>query len=247
MRNLTVNGERLWASLMELAQIGATAEGRGVPARRERSRRRGAAALHPLVRGGRLHRHGRPDRQHLRAPARPQPGAAAGHDRQPSRHPADRRQVRRRLRRDGRARGGAHASTISATRPRRRSRSSPGPTRRARASRRRWSARACSPACSSSTTAWRRRDNMHRRDARRRTRAHRLCRPGAGRRPPGRRLFRGAYRAGADPRSRRASRSASSPARRASAGTRSPSPARRRMPGRRRCRGGATRWSARRG
>src|SRR6266581_2602257 len=27
MRNLTVNGERLWASLMELAQIGATLTG----------------------------------------------------------------------------------------------------------------------------------------------------------------------------------------------------------------------------
>ena len=27
MRNLTVNGERLWASLMELARIGATAKG----------------------------------------------------------------------------------------------------------------------------------------------------------------------------------------------------------------------------
>jgi N-carbamoyl-L-amino-acid hydrolase len=27
MRNLTVNGERLWASLMELAQIGATDKG----------------------------------------------------------------------------------------------------------------------------------------------------------------------------------------------------------------------------
>ena len=27
MRNLQVNGERLWASLMELAQIGATAKG----------------------------------------------------------------------------------------------------------------------------------------------------------------------------------------------------------------------------
>ncbi len=45
----------------------------------------------------------------------------------------------------------------------------------------------------------------------------------------------------------RTSRSASSPARKGSAGTRSPSPARRRMPGRRRCRGGATRWSAPRG
>ncbi len=27
MRNLTVNGERLWASLMALAQIGATEKG----------------------------------------------------------------------------------------------------------------------------------------------------------------------------------------------------------------------------
>src|SRR5437764_15071071 len=27
MRNLTINGERLWASLMELARIGATAKG----------------------------------------------------------------------------------------------------------------------------------------------------------------------------------------------------------------------------
>jgi beta-ureidopropionase / N-carbamoyl-L-amino-acid hydrolase len=27
MRNLQVNGERLWASLMELAQIGATPKG----------------------------------------------------------------------------------------------------------------------------------------------------------------------------------------------------------------------------
>ena len=49
-------------------------------------------------------------------------------------------------------------------------------------------------------------------------------------------LFRGAYRAGPDPRGRAARRSASSPARRASAGTRSPSPGRRRMPARRRCR-----------
>lgn len=28
MRNLQVNGERLWASLMELAKIGATEKGR---------------------------------------------------------------------------------------------------------------------------------------------------------------------------------------------------------------------------
>ena len=57
-------------------------------------------------------------------------------------------------------------------------------------------------------------------------------------------LFRGAYRAGADPRGRRARPSAWCRARRASAGTTSPSPARRRMPARRRCRAGRTRWSA---
>ena len=42
-------------------------------------------------------------------------------------------------------------------------------------------------------------------------------------------------------------RSASSPVPRVSAGTKSPSPVRRRMPGRPRCRGGAMRWSERRG
>jgi N-carbamoyl-L-amino-acid hydrolase len=48
------------------------------------------------------------------------------------------------------------------------------------------------------------RDNNAPTSPRRRTRTHRLCRRGAGRRASGRRLFRGAYRAGADPRSRRA-------------------------------------------
>src|SRR5579862_5725525 len=54
------------------------AKGRGVPACRQRSRRRGAAPVHRLVRGSRLHRYGGPNRQHLRAPPGPQPGAAAG-------------------------------------------------------------------------------------------------------------------------------------------------------------------------
>ena len=84
-------------------------EGRRVPARGERSRRRGAAPVHPLVRGGRLHGHGGPHRQHLRAPPRTQPGPAAGHGRQPSRYTADRRPLRRRLWRDGGAGSRAHA------------------------------------------------------------------------------------------------------------------------------------------
>ena len=82
MRNLQVNGERLWASLMELPQIGATAKG-GVCrlAASDLDGRRDA--VDPLVRGSRLYRHRRPDRQHLCGPARPQPEAGSGHDRQP--------------------------------------------------------------------------------------------------------------------------------------------------------------------
>ena len=72
MRNLMINGERLWASLMELARIGAT--GRAASAGSPRAiSTRGAAPVHPLVRGGRLHGRGGPDRQHLRPPPRPQP------------------------------------------------------------------------------------------------------------------------------------------------------------------------------
>ncbi len=57
-------------------------------------------------------------------------------------------------------------------------------------------------------------------DARRRARAHRLQGRGADRRPAGARLLRAPYRAGADPRGRERSTSASSPMARASAGTR---------------------------
>ncbi len=179
------------------------AKGRGVPARRERSRRRGKAALHPLVRGGGLHGGGRPDRQHLCAPPGAQPGSAAGYDRQPSRHPADRRPVRRRLRRLGRARNRAHPE-----RPRLRDR---GAGRDRRLDQRgglavfagdgrlggvRRGVRAGGGAGDA-------RQQCARAVARCRTRTHRLCRAGAGRRTRGRRLFRSAYRARADPRSRR--------------------------------------------
>ena len=200
MRNLQVNGERLWASLMELAQIGATAEGRGVPARRQRSRRRGAAALHPLVRGGRLHGHGRPDRQHLRAPARPQPDLppvmTGSHlDTQPTGGKFD----------------GAYG--VMAGLEVVRTLNDLGYETEAPIEIVAWTneeGSRFSPAMVGSGAFTgvfeldeglarpRQRDRRH---PRRRTRAHRLCRPGAGRRAPGRRLFRGAYRAGADPRS----------------------------------------------
>ena len=71
--------------------------------------------------------------------------------------------------------------------------------------------------------------------------------PAAGRRAPGRGLFRGAYRAGADPRSRakagRGRHRRAGPALVRDHRHR----ARKRMPGRRRCRGGAMRWSERHG
>ena len=73
MGNLTVNGERLWASLMELAEIGATPKGGVCRLAASDLDGRGPSALHRLVRGCRLHGPGRQDRQHLRAPARPRP------------------------------------------------------------------------------------------------------------------------------------------------------------------------------
>ena len=215
-------------------------QGRGVPTRRQRPRRRGPAAVHPLVRNGRVRRHRRPHRQHLRPPPRPQPGAGADRHRQPSRYPANRRQVRRRLWGDGGPRSRAH--------PQR-----PWLRDRGAGRNRRLDQRGRLALFPGDGRLWR----VHRRvragerpgnsrqqragaDPRLGAAAHRLCRAGAGRRAPGRRLFRGAHRAGA-------CRSASSPARRVSAGTRSPSPARRRMPAPPRCRAATTRWSARRG
>ena len=109
MRNLTVNGERLWASLMELAQIGATAKG-GVC--RLAASDLDAEARRLFIRwceeAGCTVSVDRIGNIFARRPG-PQPGAAAGRHRQPSRHPADRRQVRRRLWRDGRPRSRAHA------------------------------------------------------------------------------------------------------------------------------------------
>ena len=76
MRNLQVNGERLWASLMEMAQIGATPKG-GV-CRLAASDLDGEARrlfIRWCEEAG-CARRGRQDRQHLRAPAGPRPDLA---------------------------------------------------------------------------------------------------------------------------------------------------------------------------
>ncbi len=102
---------------------------------------------------GRLHRHRRRGRQHVRAAPRADRGPAAAVHGEPPRHPADRRQVRRHARRAQCAGGDAHAARVRTTRPTRRSRSSTGPTRKARASRRRCWRPASSPAYSRRTIA----------------------------------------------------------------------------------------------
>ena len=69
------------------------AQGRLQPADPDRPRPPGPGPVPPLVRDGRLHGHGRRDGQHDGAAPWPPRRAAARGDRQPSRHPADRRQV----------------------------------------------------------------------------------------------------------------------------------------------------------
>ncbi len=83
-------------------------QGRHLPAHAHRSRPAGARLVQGARRGARLPRHGRRHGRDVRAP-RGQRGRAADRVRQPSRHPADRRQVRRRARRARRARSAAHA------------------------------------------------------------------------------------------------------------------------------------------
>ena len=173
-------------------------QGRGVPPGLDRARPPGARSLRALVRGGGLHRHRGCHRQHFRAACGQRRQPAPGHDREPSRQPADRRQVRRRLRRHGRARGDAHAERPwhhhqgaardggvderggLALRPGhdrvRRLRRQVHPRLRPR-------------------PQGRRRD-----DVRGGAGEDRLQRQGAGRRPAGRRLLRGAHRAGSHPR-----------------------------------------------
>ena len=86
------------------------AEGRHLPADFDRSRSPGARLVQGAMRGARLRRHRRRHGQHVRAPARQEPGAAADRHGLASRHPADRRQIRRRAWRARRARSAAHAA-----------------------------------------------------------------------------------------------------------------------------------------
>ena len=156
--NLAIDPERLWGEIMETAAIGGTAKG-GICRltltdldRQVRDWFRARAEALGCTRHGR--RHGRD----VRAAARAARRYAADRDGQPSRHPADRRQVRRRARRARRARRRCARCVRPATRPTRRSRWSTGPTRKARALRRRWSRPACSRGCSTRDWARSRKD-----------------------------------------------------------------------------------------
>ena len=66
----TINSERLWNSLMELAKIGATDKGGVRRLALTDLDRQARDLVVRLVRGGRLHRHGGRRRQHLRAARR---------------------------------------------------------------------------------------------------------------------------------------------------------------------------------
>ena len=107
-RNLAIDAERLWGEIMETAAIGATREGRHLPADAHRSRPPGARLVQGPRRKARLHGHHRRHGRDVRAPRR-DGGRAADRVRQPSRHPADRRQIRRRAGHARRAGGAAHA------------------------------------------------------------------------------------------------------------------------------------------
>ena len=202
MQNLVIDAERLWGELMETAAIGGNAEGRHLPAHADRSRPAGARLVQGALRGARLHRHGRRHGRDVRAPRR----ASATTFRR-SRWAAT----------STRSRPAASSTACSAcsarsrrcarwcrpaTRPSRRSRWSTGPTRRARASRPRWSPRACSPAPSRATGRWSREDRggSHVRLGARCDIGYRGAEPCGEHRAFG--LLRAAHRAGADPRSR---------------------------------------------
>ena len=144
---------------------------------------------------------GGPRGQHLRAPARRRRSPAAGADGQPPRHPVRGRQVRRHRGRAGRARGAAHPRRPPACAPSARSSWCAGPTRRARASRPRWSPRARSRAsstwtgcsiCATTTASGSAASSS----------ASATSGKERGGRPGHRRLLRAAHRAGADPRPR---------------------------------------------
>ena len=62
MKNLKIDGDRLWASLMEMAEIGATEKGGVCRLALTDLDRAGPGPVRPLVRGGRLPGERRPAR-----------------------------------------------------------------------------------------------------------------------------------------------------------------------------------------
>ena len=107
--NLRINGTRLWDSLMEMAEIGATPKGGVKRLTLTDLDRQAAICSGDWCRKAGCSIDDRPHGLDVRAPRRRRRQPAAGDDRQPPRHAADGRQVRRRARRDGGARGRALA------------------------------------------------------------------------------------------------------------------------------------------
>ena len=90
---LRVNGQRLWDSLMELAQIGATEKGGVCRLTLTDLDKQGRDLVTRWAREAGMTVTIDQNRQRLHAPCWPQQQPAAHHDRQPHRHPAHRRQV----------------------------------------------------------------------------------------------------------------------------------------------------------
>ena len=218
LSNVRIDGARLWDSLMEMAKIGATPKGGCKRLTLTDLDKQGRELFTHWCERRRLHGQGRRDGQHVRAPPGTDDSAAARHDGQPPRHPADRRQVRRRARRARRARG--HALAERPQHPDQASDRGRQLDQRGRLALR-----------ARHDVVGRVRRRLYqgiRLFARSTPRASRSATSskrigfkgdGARRRPSGARLLRAAYRAGPDPGGRVRSTSASSPMDRASAGT----------------------------
>ena len=201
-RNIAIDGDRLWATIMETAQIGATPKGGICRLTLTDLDRQVRDWFRAVVRGRRLHRVASTTWATCSpaGPGRDQSLAADRH-RQPSRHPADRRQVRRHHRRAGRAGSAAHAERPGL----RDQRADRGDQldQRGRLALRPGDAvlRACSPACSTPPTPMRARIARASGSATNWT-ASAIKGEMPVRLARARRAFRTAYRAGADPGSR---------------------------------------------
>jgi N-carbamoyl-L-amino-acid hydrolase len=98
--NLTIDGTRLWDSLMEMAKIGPGVRGGNNRQTVTDDDAKGRALFQKWCDAG-AHHGCRRDGHHVHAPRGRRPRPAAGLCRLASRHPADRRQIRRRAGRAG--------------------------------------------------------------------------------------------------------------------------------------------------